>query len=59
MGFILEQQIISTSIFNINQDIDICNSQLIKYQQTKTALMQDLLTGKVRVNDLLSSKELN
>lgn len=38
-----------------NQDILIGNEQinLIKYQRMKTALMQDLLTGKVRVDALM------
>ncbi len=54
---IREQKEISKIIFNVKQDIDILNNQLVKLRQTKTALMQDLLSGKVRVNQLLNSEK--
>jgi type I restriction enzyme S subunit len=55
---VAEQKEISKMIFNVKQDIDISNNQLTKLRQTKTALMQDLLSGNVRVNHLLKTQEI-
>lgn len=45
-----EQNLIGTSINEVNKRMRICLNRLQKQQNIKKALMQDLLTGKVRVN---------
>ena len=44
-----EQQKIATVLINADQEIDLLKQQLADLQQEKKALMQVLLTGKVRV----------
>jgi type I restriction enzyme S subunit len=51
-----QNRIINLLISSTNQ-INITNSNLIKLRHLKTGLMQDLLTGKVRVTNLLKEKE--
>ncbi|MCF6364922.1 MAG: restriction endonuclease subunit S [Bacteroidales bacterium] len=51
-----EQIRISDFIQNFNKTIDIYNKEINKLQKQKTGLMQDLLTGKVRVTELLGKK---
>ncbi len=46
---LLEQQKIATVLTNANQEIELLEQQLADLQQEKKALMQVLLTGKVRV----------
>jgi type I restriction enzyme, S subunit len=45
-----EQQKIANAVESIAHRVRVKSSQLNAYVQTKRALMQDLLTGKVRVN---------
>jgi len=45
-----ESDIIAQKINSIQNIIDSLNSNLLKLQSLKTGLMQDLLSGKVRVN---------
>lgn len=47
-----EQDLIIERIEKINKQIIVFKNHLIKYQSIKTGLMQDLLSGKVRVNHL-------
>ncbi|MEZ4924815.1 MAG: restriction endonuclease subunit S [Saprospiraceae bacterium] len=49
-----EQERISETIFNADKSIISYRSQLRKLQKNKTGLMQDLLTGKVRVDALMN-----
>ena len=44
-----EQQKIATVLINADKEIDLLEQQLADLQQEKKALMQVLLTGKVRV----------
>lgn len=44
-----EQELIANSIESIDRRLGILSNKLTKIQDTKKALMQDLLTGKVRV----------
>ena len=44
-----EQQKIATVLINADQEIEPLEQQLADFQQEKKALMQELLTGKVRV----------
>ncbi|WP_375322325.1 restriction endonuclease subunit S [Aliivibrio logei] len=46
---LVEQEMIASSIRSINERIDIVNAKFSTSKQLKKALMQDLLTGKVRV----------
>ncbi|MBW7845933.1 MAG: restriction endonuclease subunit S, partial [Bacteroidia bacterium] len=48
-----EQQKIDEIFEKIDCSIDEQKSQLSKLQSLKTGLMQDLLSGKVRVNHLI------
>lgn len=52
-----EQQEIANHLGAIEQAIDSSKSDLVKLHALKTALMQDLLTGKVRVTPLLTEQE--
>lgn len=54
-----EQMLISTSISRINAKALILNKHLIKLRSLKTALMQDLLTGKKRVTPLLENDSIS
>lgn len=47
-----EQKAISKVLKKFRQEIQLLEAQLEKYQQQKKGLMQQLLTGKVRVNNL-------
>jgi type I restriction enzyme S subunit len=47
---LLEQEKISGALATTDQKIDECSRKLAKSLDLKKALMQDLLTGKVRVN---------
>jgi type I restriction enzyme S subunit len=51
-----EQKVITEHISRITKVIDENASRLAKLKLQKTGLMQDLLTGKVRVTDLLNQK---
>jgi type I restriction enzyme S subunit len=51
-----EQKVITEHISRITKVIDENASRLAKLKLQKTGLMQDLLTGKVRVIDLLNQK---
>lgn len=47
----IEEQIrISSALQSIINNINVCNEKLTSYKNTKKALMQDLLKGKVRVH---------
>lgn len=46
---LVEQEMIASSIRSINERIDIVNAKFSTTKSLKKALMQDLLTGKVRV----------
>jgi type I restriction enzyme S subunit len=48
--------VITEHISRITKVIDENASRLAKLKLQKTGLMQDLLTGKVRVTDLLNQK---
>jgi type I restriction enzyme S subunit len=48
-----EQKIISEKFTSIDKAIRAFNQELSKLQSLKTGLMQDLLSGKVRVNHLI------
>ncbi|MBV2210220.1 MAG: restriction endonuclease subunit S [Thermomonas sp.] len=53
-----EQHKIACRIDSMDRELELLEQQLDKQQSLKTALMQDLLTGKVRVTPLLQpSKE--
>jgi type I restriction enzyme S subunit len=45
-----EQEMISSLINYVNKEIDILNKEKLAFQKQKNGLMQQLLTGKVRVN---------
>lgn len=51
-----EQVIIAYSFNQLKQRQDQLTSELSKFNSLKKGLMQDLLTGKVRVTDLLNQK---
>lgn len=53
---LIEQTKIISKIENINSNINILEIKLSKLQSIKTGLMQDLLSGKVRVNKLIKEK---
>jgi type I restriction enzyme S subunit len=53
-----EQDFIIDRIEKVNEYSDNLYSELTKLQSLKTGLMQDLLSGKVRVNNL-KLKEAN
>lgn len=53
---ILEQEKISALISNSDDVVKDFQKQLSKLQSLKTGLMQDLLSGKVRVNHLMKEK---
>jgi type I restriction enzyme S subunit len=44
-----EQKEITSTIEGVSSNIGVLQSELSKYQSLKKGLMQDLLTGKVRV----------
>ena len=46
---ISEQKVITSRLDAISELIDICNEEKAVYRDTKKGLMQDLLTGKVKV----------
>lgn len=50
-----EQSWIINKIEKVNEYSDSLSSKLLKLQSLKTGLMQDLLTGKVRVNHMIES----
>ncbi|MBI6117864.1 restriction endonuclease subunit S [Salegentibacter maritimus] len=50
-----EQEEIAEILSNIDSKLNIQHSKLKSYQQLKKALMQQLLTGKVRVNNLIEA----
>jgi len=54
---IAEQTGILSVLNNIEKVIDSSSKQLQKLHHQKTGLMQDLLTGKVRVTELLKERE--
>ncbi len=53
-----EQERIIQIINNSEKSIDVCFVELRKFQSLKTALMQDLLSGKKRVSSLIMNGEL-
>jgi type I restriction enzyme S subunit len=53
-----EQQKIQAILSNIDMSISLLTNKKEKINNTKKALMQDLLTGKVRVNTGLSNSSL-
>ena len=52
-----EQRKISQRIDAMDNETELLEAQLNKQQSIKTALMQDLLSGKVRVTPLLKTVE--
>lgn len=46
-----EQLIIANYLNNIDKEIDILNNELVSFQKQKQGLMQQLLTGKIRVKN--------
>jgi type I restriction enzyme, S subunit len=48
---ILEQTAIATVISNMDTEIEKLENKLKKYRQIKTGMMQQLLTGKIRLLD--------
>jgi type I restriction enzyme, S subunit len=52
-----EQKQITKIISEVDKFIIILNKELNKFKHKKTGLMQDLLTGKVRVTELLKDQE--
>lgn len=52
-----EQEQLVRILYQNDREIDLFQIQLNKLHSLKTALMQDLLTGKVRVTPLLANKE--
>jgi type I restriction enzyme S subunit len=54
----MEQERISKMLSHFDTSISNLKSGLNKLQHQKNGLMQDLLTGKVRVTNLLKEKEL-
>lgn len=53
-----EQERIVSRLDALEAQIDVNRKRAAKLQSLKTALMQDLLTGKKRVTTLLETKEL-
>ncbi len=53
---LLEQQKIANILSSQDEKIEKLSNKLTKLNHLKTSLMQDLLSGKVRVNKLLESK---
>ena len=52
-----EQAAIANILSDIDKDIELLENKLIKYQQIKTGMMQQLLTGKIRLLDKVKIKE--
>jgi type I restriction enzyme S subunit len=53
---VAEQRRIADSFTKVDPQLNVLRRQLEKLRLLKTALMQDLLTGRKRVTDLLASK---
>lgn len=53
-----EQREITSRIRGLSKDVTSVEAELNKFRSLKTALMQDLLTGKKRVTDLLNDMEV-
>jgi type I restriction enzyme S subunit len=51
-----EQKIITATLLSLNSSLETSHESLNKYLVLKQGLMQDLLTGKVRVNELLEAQ---
>jgi type I restriction enzyme S subunit len=47
---VAEQKAISSSIMDFNSEIENLEKKKIKYQSIKQGMMQELLTGKTRLN---------
>ena len=41
---------IASTLNNFDDEIDVLNEKLSKYKKIKEGMMEDLLTGKVRLN---------
>jgi len=54
-----EQSVITKRIKSVRDAINRTDTQLAKFRSLKTALMQDLLTGKKRVTPLLEKTEVH
>jgi len=54
-----EQTQIALTLKGVTSTLKNLSTNKLKYESLKTALMQDLLTGKKRVTTLLSDKEIN
>lgn len=52
-----EQELIADKLDKIQSSFHIYQTELSKLQSLKTGLMQDLLSGKVRVNNLMKEKQ--
>jgi type I restriction enzyme S subunit len=52
-----EQNMICESLDSVQADINHCTTSMKKLRLLKTALMQDLLTGEVRVTPLLNEPQ--
>jgi type I restriction enzyme, S subunit len=44
-----EQIAISKAVLDIEQEINLLESKLSKYRQIKSGMMENLLTGKIRL----------
>lgn len=48
---IVEQRIIATILSDMDKEIGELEAKLVKYEQVKQGMMQQLLTGKIRLID--------
>ncbi|HEU4470713.1 MAG TPA: restriction endonuclease subunit S [Flavisolibacter sp.] len=55
---IKEQEQIATTLLTIDEKLEILQIRIENYQELKKGLMQQLLTGKLRVNHLIESEVL-